>query len=358
MHMMDMKKAGLPRVSAGAWRLRVTPRVALALVLLAGAAAAAGYWYFGRGTPVTAARVVRGTAAEIVYATGAVEPVRWAKVTPLIKGRIVERCRCEGQPVKKGDILARLDDKEAQATLTELKAREAFARREVERQTELMARNVTTSQAFERAQAELRAIQALIAAQTERLENLKLVAPMDGVVLREDGEVGEIVDSLNVLYRIGLPMPLQVVAEVNEEDIPRVRVGQKTLLRTDAFLNQPLGGTVSDITPAGDPVAKTYRVKVALPDDTPLRVGMSVEANIIAREKADVLLVPTAAVNEGHVFLIEGFRAYRTKVETGIRGTRATEIVSGLKEGDLVVAAVPTGLGDGARVTVSGADQK
>ena len=113
-----------------------------------------------------------------------------------------------------------------------------------------------------------------------------------------------------MLYRIGLPKPLQVVAEVNEEDIPRVWNGMKVLLRTDAFPNRPLEGMVSEITPAGDPVAKTYRVKVALPDDTPLRVGMSVEANIVTREKADVLLVPSAAVVDGHVFVIEGFRVH------------------------------------------------
>jgi len=327
----------------------------IALLVLAAAVAATVYWNFGRPIAVTAARVERGSAAEIVYATGAIEPVRWAKVTPLVKGRIVERCRCEGKEVKAGDVLARLDDKEAQATLNELKAREVFFRREVERQSELIARNVTTAQAHERALSELRSIQALITAQTERLENYKLVAPMEGIVLREDGEVGEIVDSLNVLYRIGLPHPLQVVAEVNEEDIPRVRNGMKVLLRTDAFPNQPLEGKVSDITPAGDPIAKTYRVKIALPDDTPLRIGMSVEANIVTREKADVLLVPSAAVVDGHVFVIDGFRAHRRKVETGIRGTRAIEIVSGLKEGDIVVASVSTGLADGARVSVTAA---
>jgi len=327
----------------------------IAVLILVAAAAGAVYWYLGRPIAVTAARVERGNAAEIVYATGAIEPVRWAKVTPLVKGRIVERCRCEGKEVKAGDVLARLDDKEAQATLIELKARENFDRRELERQTELIARNVTTSQAFERATSELMRTRALISAQAERLQNYKLVAPMDGVVLREDGEIGEIVDSLNVLYRIGLPRPLQVVAEVNEEDIPRVRNGMKVLLRTDAFPNQPLEGTVSDITPSGDPVAKTYRVKIALPDDTPLRIGMSVEANIVTREKADVLLVPSAAVADGHVFVIDGFRAHRRKVETGIRGTRAIEITSGLKEGDLVIASVPTGLADGARVSVTAA---
>jgi RND family efflux transporter MFP subunit len=330
----------------------------IAVLVLAVAAAAAVYWNFGRPIAVTAVRVERGNAGEIVYATGAVEPVHWSKVTPLIKGRIVERCRCEGKEVKAGEVLARLDDKEAQATLNELKAREVFARREVERQSELIARNVTTVQAHERALTEMRSIQALITAQTERLQNYKLVAPMDGVVLREDGEVGEIVDSLNVLYRIGLPRPLQVVAEVNEEDIPRVWNGMKVLMRTEAFSAQPLLGTVSEVTPAGDPISKTYRVKVALPDETPLRVGMSVEANIVTREKGDVLLVPPVAVVGGDVFVVDGSRAYRRKVEVGLRGTRATEIVSGLKEGEIVLAPVPPGLADGARVNVTAAAKK
>ena len=73
----------------------------------------------------------RGTAVEIVYATGAVEPVRWAKVASLIRDRIVELCYCEGKAVAKGDVLVRLDDRELRAQLQELKAREEFAKREL-----------------------------------------------------------------------------------------------------------------------------------------------------------------------------------------------------------------------------------
>ncbi len=86
-------------------------------------------------------------------------------------------------------------------------------------------------------------------------------------------------------------------------------------------------------TPAGHPVARTYRVKVALPDDTPLRVGMSVEAEYRghAREGRRVPPVPPVAAVGGEVFVVDGARAYRRKVEVGLRGTRATEIVSGLE---------------------------
>ena len=231
-----------------------------------------------------------------------------------------------------------------------MRALEEFQRREFDRQSQLLARGVATSQAYQRAESDLARIQAQIAAQAQRLEYYKLVSPMDGTVLKEDGEVGDMVDPGTILYRIGLEKPLWVVADVNEEDIPRVRVGQKALLRTDAFINQVLPGAVKQITPAGDPVSKTFRVRIGLPDDTPLRVGMSVEANIVSREKQDVLLVPANAVVNNSLLTIENNRARLRKVETGIRGTGMVEIVGGAGEGELVAAPATTNIKNGSRV--------
>jgi RND family efflux transporter MFP subunit len=325
-------------------------KFALWLVVLVAAAAAVWWWRYGRGPEVAAAAAWRGTAVEIVYATGAVEPVRWAKVTSLIRGRIVEFCDCEGKVVIKGDVLVRLDDREQRAQLQELKAREDFAQREVGRVTDLMGRGSATTQAHERVSTDLRTIQALISVQMEKLDNYTITAPMDGVVLRRDGEVGEIVDPGQVLYRVGVPKPLQVVAEVNEEDIPRVAVGQTVLLRSDAFAGKQLDGKLRDITPMGDPVAKTYRIRIALPDDTPLKVGMSVEANVVTREKPNALLVPADAVQGTSVFVIASERVQKRNVEVGIRGTRAVEILSGVAEGERVASPAVTDLADGRRV--------
>lgn len=307
-------------------------------------------WWLWRGTTVTAVRVTRGSAAEIVYATGAVEPETWSRSTPLVRGRIVERCRCEGRTVRKGDVLARLDDKEAVATLNDLRALEDFQRREFDRQAQLLARGVATPQAHQKAESDLARIRAQIAAQAQRLEYYKVMAPMDGTVLKEDGEVGDMVEPGTVLYRIGLEKPLWVVAEVNEEDIPRVHVGQRALLRTDAFANQVLVGVVRQITPAGDPVAKTFRVRIGLPEDTPLRVGMSVEANIVSREKPDVILVPANAVVGNSLFVIETDLTRKRNVEIGIRGTGFVEIVKGVTEGELLVSPATTNIKDGSRV--------
>jgi RND family efflux transporter MFP subunit len=307
-------------------------------------------WWLLRPPATSVAPVTRGAAAEIVYATGAVEPETWSRSTPLVRGRIVQRCRCEGKAVKAGDTLARLDDREAQATLNDLRASEDFLHHEFDRQTQLLERGATTSQAYQRTESELARIQAQIAAQAQRLDYFKLVAPMDGTVLKEDGEVGDMVDPGTVLYRIGHEKPLWVVADVNEEDIARVEIGQKALLRANAFATEALTGYVKQITPAGDPVSKTFRVRIGLPDDTPLRVGMSVEANIISREKPDVVLVPANALVNNNVLVVENDHAHRRKVTVGIRGAGFVEAVEGVREGEVVVSPATANIKDGARV--------
>ena len=305
-----------------------------------------------RAPQVAAIAATRGTAVEIVYATGGVEPVRWAKVASVIRDRIVEICYCEGKPVTKGDVLARLDNREVEAGLKELRAREDFLKREMSRVSDLISRGATTTQEYERTAMDLQTVQGLIAVQTEKISDYTIVAPMDGIVLRRDGEIGEIAEAGQILFRIGVPKPLQVVAEVNEEDIPRVAIGQEVLFRTDAFPDRRIEGKVNEITPMGDVAAKTFRVKMALPDDTPLKPGMSVEANIITREKPNALVVPADALQGNAVFVIDGTRVRKRDVVIGIRGTRTVEVTSGLAEGDRVASPAPIDLKDGARVRI------
>jgi RND family efflux transporter MFP subunit len=315
-------------------------------------ALSAGWWWVVSVLQVTAVAAKRGTAVEIVYATGGVEPVTWAKVASLVRGRIAYICHCEGKTVKKDFVLAQLDDSQPRAALKELKAREDFLKREMARVSALISKGAATTQAYERASTDLRQVEGLISVQNERISEYTVVSPMDGKVLRRDGETGEIAEVGQVLFRVGVPKPLQVVAEVNEEDIPRVHVGQAVLFRTDAFTNRRLEGKVRDITPMGDYAAKTFRVKIALSNDTPLEPGMSVEANIITRKKPHALLIPADALQNNTVFVIEGNQVRKRKVIIGIRGTREVEVLSGLKAGERLVSPVPLDLTDGARVRV------
>ena len=303
---------------------------------------------------VTETAVTRGDVAEIVYATGVVEPVQWAKVVPKIRERLIQHCHCEGKPVKKGDLLASLDDDEAKAQLRELESRADYARRHLDRVSELSRRNVTTTDALERAQAEMTQIQALIAAQKERLEAYQLRAPMDGVVLRRDFEIGEIVSTTDVVAWVGQPQPLRIVAEIAEEDVVGVEPGQRVWLRHDGFKARELPATMERLTPKGDAAQKTFRAYFSLPDDTPLKVGMSVEANIVLRETRGALTLPASAVRDNAVLVRAGARLRSLPVKVGLRDLNRVEIVSGLKDGDIVVSSHQTGLRNGSRVRLQG----
>lgn len=332
----------------------------LAAVLGLAVAATVGWWFFGRGPEVRTVAPVRGDAAEVVYATGNVEPVHWAKVAALQRKRIVDICHCEGRTVAKGEVLVRLDDDEERAGLNELEARLQRYREDAERLRGLAERNVTPRTTYDEKLTQVREYEARVAAQRDRIDLLQLKAPMDGVVLRRDGEVGEIAGTgaNDVLLWVGQPRPLRVVAEVNEDDIARVKTGQRVLLRHEGHTGGPLGATVDSVTPKGDPQTKTFRVYLALSDDTPLKIGMSVEANIVVAEVTGALLVPTEAVSDKVVQVVVDGRLDRRAVETGIRGTRMTEIRSGLAKSERIAVPFRPDVANGSSVRPSQAGAK
>lgn len=328
--------------------------IILLLALLAGAGAYAWWTGYGFQPQVKTVAVKKGSAAEVVYATGTVEPEKWAKVIAYQRRRITWICDCEGQKVSKGDILVRLDDFEERAALTELLARRKRIALDIERTEKLVARSAATRTSLEQLVTQLQEYDARIAAQRDRIRDLQLRSPLDGVVLRKDGRVGEIAGttSNDVLFWVGPPKPMRVVADVSEDDIARVKVGQSVLIRSEGFKNSDLEAKVADITPKGDPSTRTFRVYLSLPADTPLRIGMSVEANIITRSKQAVLLVPAEAIADGHVFVVRDGKLVRVRIGTGVRGTRNVEVTEGLREGDAVVAPATGSLKDGMGVRI------
>jgi membrane fusion protein (multidrug efflux system) len=299
------------------------------------------------------AEITRGDAAQIVYATGVVEPERWAEVAPLRRGRIVDTCRCEGNTVPEGTLLFRLDDSEIRARLNELEARLAFAEKEFIRAEDLLDRHVGTREKYEEAFADVSGLRASVAAMRSQLADLEIRAPMAGQVLRIDGEVGEVAEPGTALAWIGRPRPLRVVAEVNEEDIPIVRVGQTALLAADAFPDHNLPAEVASITPKGDPVLKTYRVYLSLPEDTPLFIGMSIDVNIVIARRENAVLAPAESVIDGALQVVDAEGVVEVRpVKQGIAGAARVEILAGAKEGERVVSPAVDGLESGERVRV------
>ncbi len=325
--------------------MRLPYIIGVVVVLAAGAGGV--YFYFKPQPLVKVQTAIRGPVSEFVYATGTVEPIQLAKVVPLQRRKIIDLCRCEGQMVVKGQILGRQDDAEEREVLRQMDIRYQQLVRDLNR----AEKDKASKAEIEQKDTAVREARSGINAQKNRIETLVIRAPMDGMVLRRDGEVGEIAGPGDVLFWVGKPSPLQVAAEINEEEITKIAVGQKAFLSSEAFEHKQLRATVSHITPKGDPTKKTFRVYLGLPANSPLRIGMTVEANIVFREKPSAVVVPVNAVFAGAVQLVRDGKVHRVPVTTGVRGSRLVEIVNGVKAGDSVVSPARPELADGEKVS-------
>ncbi len=294
----------------------------------------------------------RGPAIEAVYATGNVEPSVMLPIAARTTTRLISLQADEGDVVRRGEVLARLEDDDLHQSLMAAKAREENMRQMYSRNIKLVETGAVASQEFEASQAEWKAA----IAETKRIQALvnflTLVAPADGKVIRRDGEIGQLIPLNTAVFWLSTEAPLRISAEVDEEDIARVKVGQKVFIRADAFAEETFEGRVQQITPKGDTTARSYRVRVGLPRQTKLMIGMTAETNIVLREEKNALLIPSTALDGSDVWRVIERRLKKTSVTIGARGPERIEILQGLSDDDWIVRTPTPELQDGARVHV------
>lgn len=330
--------------------------LALGLAVVAGA----GY-YAWRARPLVVSVVTptRGEAVDAIYATGTVEPSVMLPIAPRVAARLAQLRVDEGDLVKKGQTLAQLDADDLDQSVAELDARARFAEQQYARTQELIRRGVAAAIDLDRAKADLDAARASLRRARAQRNFTTLVAPAAGRVIRRDGEVGQFIPAGQTIFYLECCAPLRVTAEVDEEDIPRVSVGQKVVMRADALPGVVMDGDVSEVTPKGDPVARSYRVRIRLLEPpAALRTGMTVDANLIVSRHASALLVPTTSLRDGHVWLLRDGRLQRQKVELGIRGELRTEVIAGLDDTARVVETPPDDATEGRRARTPRKAQK
>lgn len=278
---------------------------------------------------------------EAVYATGEVEPVVWTKVSPQATVRLEKILADERTEVVKGQTLALADDSVERAKLAEYESRRGQLENDLKRNRALAAKGFASSAALDATESAYRETLARIDGQKKILERMAIASPLDGVVLRRDAEEGEVKTAGQPIFWIGQLLPLRIEAEVDEEDILRIRKGQKALVSSDAAEGALIEGFVDAVTPKGDPVNKNFRVYISLQDDQPLRIGMTAEINIVTDIRENILTVPAAALEDGHVMLLADGKATRTPVKTGYADGETVEILSGLGPEDSILALYP-----------------
>ena len=378
----------------------------LAAITIAALAAVAGGWRLAAGPAVDAYAVQRGDLVQTLVASGRVESPRRVDIGSPITGTVKTLAVREGDRVRAGQLLAALDDAElraaahqagtalaqAEARLAQLRATGrpvaaelvrqaqvnlANADRALERSRDLFSRGFVGQAALDEAQrardvsaSQLASAQVQHAAQAEggtdervaaasvdearaalklaqaRLDLSTIESPADGQVIARSIEAGSVVQPGKVMLVLSPSGATELVVQVDEKNLPYVRVGQPALASADAYPQQRFAATVTRINPAVDATRGSIEVRLS-GAETPayLLQDMTVSVDIEIARRQDVLSVPTDALREGVAVLVvrEG-RAVRQPVTLGARGTGSVEVVSGLREGEWVVAGAPAGI--------------
>ena len=339
--------AARPRAS----RLRATRRW-LTILVLALAAAAAAWTYATRPTSLSGTRATRGPVADVVYATGFVEPNSPVDVSSRVTAPVTRVLADEGARVARGQPIAILDAEDQRETMAQLTASRINAEQDERRALALFQQGWSTNEARDKAVATANSARALEAAGRARLNQYTIRSGISGVVLRRDVEPGDLATASKTLFEIGDPNQLRVTATVDERDIPQVRTGTKVMMSTEAYPGRIFLGSVYEITPGGDPDQRAFRVRIRPNDRLP--VGLTLEVNIMVSQRHDAMLVPASAVRDGKLWVVNDQRARLHPVEVGIRGSDRTEVTRGLTDGDCVIMDPPATLKEGARIRVKG----
>ncbi len=365
-------------------------------------------------------KAARKDLRALVTANGTLQPKTKVDLSSSIMGPIVVLDVREGDTVRKGDLLLVIDPAQYRSAVDArrsaiaaleaevIRSRESadLARREWQRADRQLregilpaaehdrARSAWEQQAasLARAERELERSRAELASASDALAKTEIRTPMDGLVTRLNVELGEVVvtGTMNnpgtVLMTISDMSAIEAVLEVDQTDVPHLRVGQPAEVLVDAFPDRPLRGVVTEIGSSpiqrpsaisGQPTGTDYEVKVTLEEQPPgVRPGLTVTADVVTDTREGVLTVPIGALvlqqpgetgppaartrepgdEEGPVlardepasvasrarevegiFVVEDGKVAFRAARTGIRGETDVEVLDGVREGDEVV---------------------
>ncbi len=357
------------------------------------------------GTSVTTVEVAiarsapAGGAATVLNASGYVEPRRKATVSAKITGKVTEVLVDEGMVVEEGQILAQLDDSDAQrryqairadrdvarAAIEELEVNLADAERTLRRVNELRAQGVASVQDLDSATAavdalraklrvagsSLNAAQAQLAVSAQDLENYTVRAPFAGIAVSKDAQPGEMVSPVSAgggFTRTGISTivdmeSLEIEVDVNESHIAKVTPGQPADAVLDAYPEWHIPATVRTVIPTADRQKATVKVRLTF-DELDPRILPDMGVKVAFRESVEEestatpaqSLVPNSAVREEGgqkvVFVVEDETVDRRAISVGRSLGTDVEVMAGVVPGDRIVVSESDGLTDGQKVKV------
>jgi HlyD family secretion protein len=386
--------------------LKILLPIVIVLILFAIIGKKAGW--FGKALTVKVAveNAQKRTIVETITANGKIQPEKEVKISPDVSGEIVELTVKEGYSVEKGQLLLRIkpdnyisqrdrslaEISAAQARRSQSEAQFTQAELSFKRNKQLFDQQTISKSDFEQAEATYNVAKAELDAAkfaitsaeaslkdaNENLTKTSIYAPMTGTVSMLLVELGERVAGTNLmagteLMRVADLSRMEAQVQVNENDIPRVKLGDTALIEVDAYLDQKFKGIVTEIANSAkttgvsaDQVTnfdvkilvlpQSYQKLVDAGDKNPFRPGMSATVDIRTQSKPDILTVPIQSVTTRTdttkivgtpsekdirtlVFVTDGKYALAKDVKTGIQDNSYIEILSGVGVNDKVISA-------------------
>ena len=298
--------------------------------------------------------VGRELSENIMSWPGTIRSRTIAKIAPKLNARILEVTVNAGDAVKKGDVIARLDEQAMRASYQEalavLNAAQAQANQAIadeKRIKELYSKEAATRQNYDAVVAKANTARATIKQAASAVKQIKvnlgenvLVAPFDGIIserLKEPGDMGLPNDPIVILQK---PDDLRMEAAIPTSCAKRITLGMQVDIRIDT-LNKKITGTIDEIVPEIDPVTRTQLVKAALPSSEGLIPGLFAWMEQSCEKDQDVILIPVSAVlHYGQleaVKIVQNKHVYTRHIRTGKQRANKVEVLSGLREGESIV---------------------
>jgi membrane fusion protein (multidrug efflux system) len=277
----------------------------------------------------------------------------------------------EGSVIKKGMLLAALDDTEyvhevirAKAALKQTEASLANTKMEFSRKDALYKEQLVTRQQYDDvftrltlAESEVDRAKATLAIANQKLARTRLYAPAACRVKEKKVSVGDFVKNGTQMLILIQPDPLKLRFSVPERDIGKMKVGQDVHVRVDAFPGREFIGKVSIVFPSLEEKTRSLTMEALIPNGQgELKPGLFAKVRLYTGQEQDVVVVPvTCLLYEGEkvrLYVIEGTTARERQVKLGNKHGEFMEIAGGLKAGEVVVVTGQQNLSEGAKVSV------
>ncbi|HEY3663606.1 MAG TPA: efflux RND transporter periplasmic adaptor subunit [Chthoniobacterales bacterium] len=318
-------------------------------------------------TTVTSAKVKKADWAPTLSAIGSITPVQGATISAELPGMVAEIGFESGRPVKKGDLLVKLDSSAEQAQLRSAQADFELMKSEYERAQNLAKRNVISKAEFDAAASKYSQAKAAVENMQSIIDKKEIRAPFDGIAGIREVNPGQMVPAGQKLVTLQALDKVFVDFSLPQQDLGKVKVGLPVKMTTDAIQGREFTGTLSAINSAIDPATRAVSLQATIDNgDHALRSGMFARVEVELPEIKPTLFVPTTAVAYApygnSAYVIESKKNEKTGkteliarqqfIRTGETRGDFVAVTEGLKEGEEVVSTGVFKMRNGMNVTV------